>query len=144
MKAIRANDPTGTDGLARDRDAARADAADRRAPQHAHAGRGRRFHHLGMEDGTAHPERISFGKHGLNGNAAVHESNAAEGLRVRTVQRNPETAQSGQAIGHQAFAACFVDGRACAVRECDMQSLAARGDGGRQPGRSTPDNEYVS
>jgi len=25
-----------------------------------------------------------------------------------------------------------------------MQSLAARGDGGRQPGRSTPDNEYVS
>jgi hypothetical protein len=94
-----------------------------------------------MQDGTADTERISFRKRGLDGNVPVDESNAAERLRIRGVQRDSETAQRRQTIGHQSFTTCFVDGRARTIGECDIQSLAARGDGGRQPGGAASDYE---
>src|ERR1039458_38816 len=73
--------------------------------------------------------------------AAVDESNAAEGLARRTVPLNAETAQRGQTIGHQPFAACFVDRRTRAVRECHVHSLKARGDGGREASGAASDYE---
>jgi hypothetical protein len=94
-----------------------------------------------MQNGAAHAERMAFRKHGLKGNAAVHESNAAKRLRIRVVQGNAETAQHGQTIGHQSFTAYFVDRRARAIGKCDMQSPVARGDGRSQPGGSPSNDE---
>jgi hypothetical protein len=97
-----------------------------------------------MQDGAADSERISLGERGFDGNIAVYESNAAEGLAGRPIPLNSEPTQRGQAVGHQSFAAYFIDRRARAIGECDIQPFAARRDSGRDPGRSTANNEYVS
>jgi hypothetical protein len=97
-----------------------------------------------MQDGAAHTESVSFRKRRLGGNAAIDEANAMEGLARRPVPRDPETAQCGQAIGHQSFAAGFVDGRACTVGKGDSEAFAARGDGGCEAGGTASDYEYVS
>lgn len=143
MEAIGADDPTGGDGFTQDGDARRADGGYGRAPQHAHAGGCGGLHHSRMEDCAAHTERVAFGKGGGHGNAAIDEANAVEGLRVKSVQRYAEAAQGGQAIGHQAFAANLVDGRACAIGEGDIETFAARGNGRREARGTASDDEYT-
>jgi hypothetical protein len=87
-----------------------------------------------MQDGAAHTQRMAFRKLGLEGNAAIHESNAAEGQAGRLLPPDAKSTQCRQAVGHQPFAAYFVDGRARTIGKRDRKPFTARGDSGRQPG----------
>src|SRR5580700_47942 len=80
VEAIRAYDPAGGDALVRHRY--------RRAPQHAHAGSGRGFHHCGVQDGAAQTERMSIGEPRLEGDAAIDEAYALEGQTMLRAMRS--------------------------------------------------------
>jgi hypothetical protein len=60
------------------------------------------------------------------------------------MDRDAETLQSAKRIGHQAFAAGFVDGRLCAIRHHDVKASLACGDRGGQPSRPAANHKHVS
>ena len=94
-----------------------------------------------MQHRAPHAQGISFRKRRREGNVAIHKAYAAKGLRFAGVQHYPQIAQCGQAIGHQPFAASFIDGRTRTIRECDTQSFAARGDRRGQTCGTAPDDK---
>jgi hypothetical protein len=54
-----------------------------------------------------------------------------------------EILKSAKRIRHQAFAAGFVDGRLCAIRNRDVKTSLACGDRGGQPSRPAAHHKHV-
>jgi len=92
-----------------------------------YSGFGSGFHHPGVKNGSPHAERVSLRKTGRHGNACAHEANPAERLRAGIVKCDTQLAQGGQSVGHQSFAARFVDWRVPTISDGYIKPFSARG-----------------
>jgi hypothetical protein len=90
-----------------------------------------------VKDGSTHATAGAYGEDGFGCVGAAEEANAAKGvagglqevLRGGMVEVDAELGQSGEGVGHEAFAAGFVDGGLPAVCYFDMEALPGCGDG---------------
>ena len=98
-----------------------------------------------MQQGPPHPHaRSAIRKFCFDRKRWAEKTNASERVTILRLQRNPKLLQSGNAIGHQAFAARFVDRHLCAIGHDHAKSLLTRGNRRRQPRRTATNHEYVS
>jgi hypothetical protein len=124
-------------------DNAVADAGNTRAPKQMNAGRCGAIDHQVVQSGPADAEPVAMRKISVNGNAAIYETDPAERVAGRVLQRNAQGARGADAIRHDAFPARFIDGRRGAIGESDVQAALPRRDGSGKSGRSAADDEQV-
>jgi hypothetical protein len=91
----------------------------------------------------------SLGGGGVCGrHLVVEESNAAEGsgfdLAEVFVEVEAEGSERGEGVGHEAFAAGFVDAGLHSVDDLDLEALIGGGDGAGQTGRSCTYDENIN
>ena len=68
-----------------------------------------------MQNGTLKAVAHSMRKSGFYPAIAVDEANAIEGRRLLRTDTNPKLFEDRKAIGHDAFATCFVNGGMSAI-----------------------------
>jgi hypothetical protein len=77
----------------------------------------------------------------------VEEADAAEGMILRPAQIAIEIEAEGgegfESVGHEAFAAGLVDGRAHGVNDFDVEAFACRGDSGSEAGGACANDEDI-
>src|SRR6185369_450629 len=141
---IRADDPTGRNDRSVDLYALAPDAADRNSPEHLHAFGLGVFDHRPVQYGPAHPESRAVWEAAVNHVPAGHHANAAEGESLSGWKLHTEVGQSRETVGHQPFAAGFIDGWKQRVGQHDAEPPPACRNRGSQARGPTPDHEYVS
>jgi hypothetical protein len=75
---------------------------------------------------------------------AADETNAAERPASSQVDVHAKRAEAFDAVGHEPFAAGFIDGRMSMVDDCDGQALAPQGDRSGKTGGPAADDKHVS
>jgi hypothetical protein len=100
--------------------------------------------HDPVQDSPPHADGVPVRKRGRYRVPAVNEPDASKRESFRRTQLNSERAQRCPAIRHQSFTASFVDRRAVAVSDNDVQSFPARGDCCGQPTGPAANYENVS
>jgi hypothetical protein len=96
-----------------------------------------------MQNRAADTQGKTSWKGGFNRDTGSEEAYAAEWMRRTPVDGDAQFAESSETIGHEAFTARFVDGRAGTVGQSYVEPLAARCDSGSQTGRPTADYKYI-
>jgi hypothetical protein len=99
-----------------------------------------------MEVGAAHTNAIARRKAGFDGLGALAKTDPQELVAGIRADLDAKRTGSGEAIGHDAFAASFIDrnlvhGRG--VSDHHFESAATGGDGGGQTCGATADDENV-
>jgi hypothetical protein len=101
------------------------------------------FHEQAMKIGSAHAEATTGWKSRFDHALIFAEPNAGKRMRRHAIERNAERAGGGHAIGHNAFPACFANGRNGVIRKGDVESTAARGDGSGKARRAAAHYEHI-
>jgi len=98
----------------------------------------------GVEGGAADADAGAIGE--VSGDAGLigGEGDAGEFGTAAGVDLDAELGESGAGVGHESFAAGFVDGRAAGVGEEDVGSALAEGDGGGEARGSGSGDEDVT
>src|SRR5208337_1170460 len=109
----------------------------------AHAARRRMIRHDAMQKRAPDSVSGSAWKRSLGFCSVAHETNAAKWIRFALGNRDAELAQGLHSVRHQSLAAGLVDRRNRAIRHHHAQTVTARCDSCRQPGRSAADYEYI-
>ena len=143
VAAVGSHDPTGGDFPAGGRHRFPADGGHRRTPCQTHTGVGGDTHHVTVQGGSAHAESIAGGEAGFGRNIAVAEPDTGKAERRRRLQIDTQRTGGPQPIRHHAFAAGLVDGRKGAVGDSDVETAAARGNGGGEASRASADYEDI-
>jgi hypothetical protein len=101
------------------------------------------INHLLVKDRSPHTGATLPRKPCFHRSRLVQESNSSEWLAIARIYRDTQFAKRRQCAGHQPFATRFVDGRFCAVRECDLKSSFSCSDGRGQTGGSASDDQHT-
>src|SRR5438477_12704372 len=80
----------------------------------------------------------------INSQSGGQKTNATEWIGVLRRDRNPKLLERRQTIGHQAFAAWFVNRHLSAIRHNDAESLLPSRDRRRQSSRTAPNHKNIS
>jgi hypothetical protein len=100
--------------------------------------------HLAMQGGSPHTYSASRGKAGVYRYSAIDKANATERKTLTRVDVNPKLVQSKLRVRHQPFPTGLVDRRHGSIGQTNAKSSASRGDGHRQPSRSTAGDKHIS
>jgi hypothetical protein len=96
-----------------------ADAGNRRRPQHLDAGVARLFNQFLVKRGTAETHSVAMRELGGNGVPLAQEPNPPEAEARLFRQPDTDSGGRGEGIGHQPFAASFIDRRVAAIGHYD-------------------------
>ena len=99
--------------------------------------------HEAVQDRAAHADAGAVRKTCGHAQAAADKAYPAEGMRVRLRDRNSQLRERGASVGHQAFAARFVDGWPSTVRHYNVETTLTRRDGRRQSRGAATDYENI-
>src|SRR5258707_14114033 len=112
-----------------------------RLPEQGHTEGFGPFTHDSMQNRTAHANASDGGKIRFRAQAAANKGDAAKRARDVFGNRDSQLRECCATVGHQAFAAWLVDGRACSVGYHNSEALLARRDGRCQSSRAATDYE---
>jgi hypothetical protein len=96
-----------------------------------------------MQHGAANAIRNTLWKDRLSFLRAANKANATERKDFANWNFNAQRAQGIEPVGHQAFAARFVDRRNRAIRHRHAQAAAARGNRRRQAGGTASGDKNI-
>jgi len=96
-----------------------------------------------VESGPSNPPTLFVGKVRLRREIPLDESNTPEWETQIGGDYDAKFAESGYAIGHETFAAGFVDGRNGAVGYTGAKTLLTHGDGRRKSRGTAADDENI-
>ena len=144
LAAIGPHNPARTHQAAIGDDAVFGQSRDASAPGQADAGGLGAGDHEAVQRGAAESQAVAPREGGFHGGFALSKTDAAEGDAAGQVEVDAQRARGGHAVRHNALAASFVDGRNGTIRERDIETAAARGDGGGQSGGTAADHEDFS
>jgi hypothetical protein len=137
LVAVGADDPAGSEGIFAGLDLVAVNAFDDGMPVKTDTEREGAIEQKLVKHGAGKTTSVAVGKDGFGGVGAADEPNAAQGvacglkelLRRRMVEVDAELGESGEGVGHEAFAAGFVDRGLSAVCYFDLKALTGCGDG---------------
>ena len=95
-----------------------------------------------MQNGTLKAVAHSMRKSGFYPAIAVDEANAMEGRPLLRTDTNPKLFENRKAIGHDAFAACFVNGGMSAIDDGNGEAGPPGCNGSGKSSRPASANEY--
>jgi hypothetical protein len=66
-----------------------------------------------------------------------------KGSCLASLQRHAQPGKNIQAVGHQAFATCFIDWRLCTISDYHSQPMLTGGDSRSKASRAAANYKYV-
>src|SRR5438270_1065766 len=99
--------------------------------------------HSAVERRPAHADAGAGRETRVHTQIPADEPNSTEGMRILWRNDNPQFLQRFTSIGHQTFAACFIDGRPCTIGHDHVEATLTRSNGRGETGRPSADYENV-
>jgi hypothetical protein len=101
-------------------------ASDGSLPAKRNASRAGLLDQLLVQHGPPHAYALTGGKVRLDFCPVSEKANPAEGVTLTLIHFNTQAAERSERVGHESFAARFVDGRLRAIRNNHVESLLAQ------------------